>query len=157
MKPRGLRGPAAVRPPLSLRDYWLAANQRFAAAEYLHRGKSNLEAAYLGGYTIECSLKALILAIVDPGDRLAVAIKIRGGKVWHDYRRLLEELAGRGIYLPVPLKKRLTNSTWSTDLRYDSGTVDHGETRGFLKLAAQVLAWIEGEIKRVAPDDQSRD
>ena len=155
MKP--LRGRAAPRPLLLLRDYLLAANQHLAASEYLHDGKRNLEASYLFGYTIECALKTLILAVVDSTDRPAVAIKIRGGAVWHDYRRLLEELAGQSIYLPDDMKKRLMNATWSTDLRYDSGTVDHGETRGFLKTAAQVLAWVESEIGRAAPDDQLQD
>ena len=30
-------------------------------AEYLQRGGFNLDAQYLGGYSVECALKALIL------------------------------------------------------------------------------------------------
>ena len=39
-----------------------AASQRYTAAELLLREGLNLEAMYLAGYVVECSLKALILA-----------------------------------------------------------------------------------------------
>lgn len=38
-----------------------AAGQRFTTAEFLLRHRYALDAMYLAGYTIECTLKALIL------------------------------------------------------------------------------------------------
>ena len=49
-------------PPTTSREFQKAASQRFTGAEALQRVRLNLDAQYLGGYTVECSLKALILS-----------------------------------------------------------------------------------------------
>ena len=46
-------------PPTTSRDFLKAAAQRLIAAEALLREKHTLHAQYLGGYTVECCLKAL--------------------------------------------------------------------------------------------------
>ena len=48
-------------PPTTPRDFLKVAIQRLTTAEILLREKLTLDAQYLGGYTVECSLKALIL------------------------------------------------------------------------------------------------
>ena len=45
-------------PPTTSRDFQKAAAQRLTTAETLLREKHTLDAQYLGGYTVECSLKA---------------------------------------------------------------------------------------------------
>ena len=56
-------------PPTTSRDFQKAAAQRLTAAEALHREKLTLDAQYLGGYAVECSLKALILELTPPADK----------------------------------------------------------------------------------------
>ena len=45
-------------PPTTSRDFQKVAAQRLTTAETLLREKLTLDAQYLGGYTVECSLKA---------------------------------------------------------------------------------------------------
>jgi hypothetical protein len=47
--------------PTSSRDFLRVAKQRLTTAEFLCDKDYNLDAMYLAGYTVECSLKALIL------------------------------------------------------------------------------------------------
>ena len=140
----------------TIRTYRLAAAQRFEAAEYLHAGKKNLEATYLAGYTVECALKALILSRTEPEARPAVSARISRGRKMHEYAILIENLPRprQGEGWPPLLLKRLRRSIWSTDIRYDSGKFDHGETRAILNTAAEVLRWVEGEIARNDSNEQ---
>jgi len=48
-------------PPTSDRDFLSAAGQRLEAARALFHGGLTLDAQYLGGYVVECSIKAVIL------------------------------------------------------------------------------------------------
>jgi hypothetical protein len=48
-------------PPTTSRDFQKVAAQRLTTAEALLSLKLTLDAQYLGGYAVECSLKALIL------------------------------------------------------------------------------------------------
>ena len=48
-------------PPTTSRDFLKVAGQRLTAAETLLREKLTLDAQYIGGYTVECSLKSLIM------------------------------------------------------------------------------------------------
>jgi hypothetical protein len=53
---------ALAMPPTTPRDFLKAALQRLTTAEtLLEILRITLEAQYLGGYTVECALKALIL------------------------------------------------------------------------------------------------
>jgi hypothetical protein len=45
--------------PTSSRDFQRAAAQRLTTAEFLLLHRYNLDAMYLAGYTVECSLKDL--------------------------------------------------------------------------------------------------
>jgi hypothetical protein len=48
--------------PATSRDFQKAASQRLTTAKFLLDSKYTLDAMYITGYAIECSLKALILA-----------------------------------------------------------------------------------------------
>ncbi len=50
-------------PPTTSRDFQKAAGQRLTAAETLLRETLTLDAQYIGGYTVECTLKALIMEL----------------------------------------------------------------------------------------------
>jgi len=57
-------------PPTTSRDFQRVAAQRLISAETLLREKLTLDAQYLGGYAVECSLKALILEQTPESQRL---------------------------------------------------------------------------------------
>lgn len=133
-------------PPTTSRDFQKVAGQRLTAADALLRGKLTLDAQYIGGYTVECSLKSLILyQTPDPGkpDKLK---QITSGAKMHRPDILLGELRDLGISLPLPIAKRVRRFDWTTDLRYETGRRDTGETIAFLKTAKAIYDWVEGQL-----------
>jgi len=66
----------------------------------------------------------------------------------HDPEKLLELLWERGVKPPVDLRKRMARfvGTWATDLRYETGRRDTGETRAFLNTAEAVYDWVEASL-----------
>jgi hypothetical protein len=69
--------------PTTSRDFQKVAAQRLTTAEILLREKLNLDAQYLGGYTVECSLKALILHTTPESDKQATLVRITSGAKMH--------------------------------------------------------------------------
>src|SRR4051794_10616300 len=86
-------------PPTTSRDFQRAAAQRLTAAETLLRGKVTLDAQYVGGYTVECSLKALILEFTPKNDRP------------HKLRSIS---TGAKMHRPEVLLRRTKENNWST-------------------------------------------
>jgi len=133
-------------PPTTSRDFQKVAGQRLTTAETLLREKLTLDAQYFGGYTVECSLKALILhETLDP-DKPDKRKRITAGKKMHRPEVLLGELRNLGIALPPKIAKRMRRFDWTTDLRYETGRRDTGETIGFLKTAKAIYNWVEGQL-----------
>jgi HEPN domain-containing protein len=132
--------------PLSSRDLQRAAKQRLTTAEFLLRHGYALDAMYLGGYAVECTLKALILEVTPVSEREDVRQRISSGAKMHSAEVLGQILKGRSRPIPLDLVKRFRRCGWSTALRYESGHVDRGETRGFLKTAKRVVDWVEGQL-----------
>ena len=56
-------------PPTTSRDFQKAAAQRLTTAETLLREKLTVDAQYIGGYTVECTLKALIMELTPDPDK----------------------------------------------------------------------------------------
>jgi hypothetical protein len=106
----------------------------------------NLDAMYLGGYTIECTLKALILELTPDQERAAMSKTLGSGSRMHNAEILGGILKGRGRPLPLELIKRFRRFPWSTELRYQAGRTDTGETRGFLITAKRTYDWVEGQL-----------
>ena len=101
---------------------------------------------YLAGYTIECTLKALILHVTPEAERAAMFNRISSGSTMHYPENLGAILRGQGRPIPFELVKKYRRFGWSTGLRYESGRTPTGETRGFLKTAQQTYEWVEGEL-----------
>jgi hypothetical protein len=59
---------------------------------------------------------------------------------------LLGRLRELGVALPLDLAKRMRRSDWTTDLRYETGRRDTGETVAFLRTAKAIYEWVEGQI-----------
>ena len=133
-------------PPRTSRDLQKAAGQRLTAAETLHGMKLNLDAQYLGGYTVECSLKALILYLTPDPDKPNKLKDITSGAKMHRAEVLLGELRKLGTSLPLKIAKRMRRFRWTIDLRYETGRRDPGETTAFLKTAKAIYDWVEGQL-----------
>jgi HEPN domain-containing protein len=120
--------------------------QRLTAAEFLLNNGYNLDAMYLGGYAVECSLKALILMATPATDLPETLKKISSGSKMHDIEVLTGILKDLSHAPPPNLVKRFKRSGWSTGLRYEYGRSDTGETRGLLHTAKKICQWVEGEL-----------
>lgn len=132
--------------PTSSRDFQRAATQRLATAEFLFQHGYNLDAYYLAGYAIECTLKAMILDKTSELERSSQLERITGGKKMHSSEILLGILKDLGKPIPPKLASQLRRGNWSTDLRYESGRIPTSETRGFLKTAQATYNWVKGEL-----------
>jgi hypothetical protein len=135
-------------PPSTSRDFQRAAAQRFTSAEALLRDKLTLDAQYIGGYTMECSLKALILELTPPADKPDQLQRITAGSRMHRLDVLFGELRNLNSSLDIPrfIVKRMRRLAWSPNLRYESGSRDTGETIAFLKTAKAIYDWVEGQL-----------
>ena len=133
-------------PPATSRDFQKAAGQRLTAALFLRDHRYTLDAQYLGGYTVECSLKSLILEKTPVVDRPSKLTAISSGARMHSPIVLLGELHDLGVTLPTALRKRMKKFRWTTDLRYDSGKLDFGETVAFLNTAQAIYDWVEVQL-----------
>jgi len=133
-------------PPTTSRDFQKAAGQRLTTAEFLCAGKLTLDAQYLGGYTVECSLKALILYLTANPDKPAKLRLITAGAKMHRPEILLGELRNLGATLPLEIARRMRRFDWTTDLRYETGRRDTGETVAFLRTAKAIYDWVESQL-----------
>lgn len=133
--------------PTTPRDFLKVALQRLTAAEEIMESlRLTLEAQYIGGYSVECSLKALILEKTPEADRPAMLDRLTHGATYHRAEVLLDRLRERGVVLTVELAKRMRRFDWTTGLRYEIGRKDTGETNGLLRTARAIYEWAEGQI-----------
>jgi HEPN domain-containing protein len=70
-------------PPTSSRDFQKAAAQRLTTAEILLREKLTLDAQYVGGYAVECALKALIIELAPEPEKSDKLKRITSGASMH--------------------------------------------------------------------------
>jgi hypothetical protein len=134
--------------PTTPRDFLKVAQQRLDAAEQImDKLRLTLEAQYIGGYSVECSLKALVLERTPEADRDRVHEQLTHGSTYHKPEHLLARLKERGVVLTPELAKRMRRFDWETALRYEIGRKDTGETLGLLKTAKAIHDWVEGQIR----------
>ncbi len=72
--------------------------------------------------------------------------RLTHGATYHRPETLLERLRERGVILTPELAKRMRRFDWTTDLRYEIGRKDTGETNGLLRTARSIHEWVEGQI-----------
>ena len=51
-----------------------------------------------------------------------------------------------GVALPLHIAKRMRRFDWTTDLRYETGRRDTGETVAFLKTVKAIYDWVEAQL-----------
>jgi HEPN domain-containing protein len=126
------------------RPYYRAAKQRYDDALLLLHAERTTGAVYLAGYTVECYLKALILSGVAPkrGKRI---LEMFRGRLGHDIAWLVELYRSQGSkILPRDVMRHLSRlASWTTDLRYETGTLKKRDANGFLESVRAVASWAE--------------
>ena len=133
--------------PTTPRDFLKVALQRLTAAEeIMDKLRFTLEAQYIGGYSVECSFKALILEKTPEAERPAMLDRLTHGATYHKVEALLDRLRERGIALTPDLAKRMRRFDWTIGLRYEIGRKDTGETNGLLHTARDIYHWVEGQM-----------
>lgn len=133
--------------PTSPREFLKVALQRLTAAEeIMEKLRLTLEAQYIGGYSVECSFKALVLEKTPEDERPQTLALLTHGAAYHKPEMLLARLAERAEVLTPELAKRMRRFDWTTDLRYEIGRKDTGETNALLRTARAIYEWVEGKI-----------
>jgi HEPN domain-containing protein len=134
-------------PPTSSRDFLKVAGQRLTTAETLLREKLTLDAQYFGGYTVECALKALILHLTPDPKKPDMLQRITSSAKMHRPDVLLGKLrTSHKVSLPLDIARRMRRFDWTTDLRYETGRRDTGETIAFLNTAKAIYEWVERQL-----------
>lgn len=129
------------------RLYYRAAKQRYDDAQLLLDAERTTGAVYLAGYTVECYLKALILSGVPPRIGKQILEMFRG-RLGHDIAWLIELYRNRvSQILPLDVTRHLSRLVgWTTDLRYETGTLKKGDAKGFLESVQVIASWAEGRM-----------
>ncbi len=130
-----------------------AAAQRLNAADTLLADSQYLDATYMAGYVVECSLKALLLSYIPVPDRPDFVRDCFRGSTAHDFEFLMHQLRQRGINMSSEIRKMISRADriWSVDLRYDSG---HGRAKDakFLRDAGEaILSWVKRSVTWLQP------
>src|SRR5207253_4395638 len=80
------------------RDFWRASQKRFDEAIFLLKAGYFTAAVYLGGYAVECALKALILCN-EPVQRHPGTMGLFRGAKAHEFNWLVYQLMLRHVGL----------------------------------------------------------
>jgi HEPN domain-containing protein len=129
----------------ALRFYRVAV-QRYDDAGTLLKSGRTTGAMYLSGYTVECALKAVLLAN-RPVSQQHKLLDLFSGKTAHDLEWLKQKIQDSGIRIPADVVKYLARvNTWTTDLRYVAGAQAMRETETFLKATIEIIEWVERSI-----------
>jgi hypothetical protein len=129
------------------RLFYRVAKERFADAEHLLANRRTTGAVYLAGYSVECMLKALVLAAVPDGEREEVVGEFRGARA-HDYDWLSDlYLASGGPPPPKSVRAQFrVVGDWATDLRYRAGTIHRTRATEFLEAARGIMTWADRRL-----------
>ena len=135
------------RRPLEVRRFWRVAQERYDDAEFLIGEERARAAVYIGGYCVECSLKALIVAAT-PEARIADAVEgwKRGGG--HDLEGLMRQyVRASGLSIPRDVQRHLMRvNGWRVEMRYDSGGTQPAHATDFLQSTRAIMDWARGRL-----------
>jgi HEPN domain-containing protein len=130
--------------PAEARLYYRAAKHRYEDAELLLEAGRTTGAVYLAGYTVECFLKALLLASVAPGLQKQLLGTFRGSRA-HDIEwlgALYREHVETGV--PTDVTRHLSRvASWSPDLRYAARALKRREADEFMESVVAIVTWAD--------------
>ena len=128
------------------RNFWRASQKRFDEALFLLEARYFTAAVYLGGYAVECALKALILWN-EPAQRHAATMSLFRGTKAHEFNWLAYQLMLRHVIRPDNANRALRAvAWWTTDLRYTAADISPKAAGEFFQAARILLAWIKGRL-----------
>ncbi|HVS36652.1 MAG TPA: HEPN domain-containing protein [Gemmataceae bacterium] len=133
----------------TVRKFRQAARQRLTTAEFLLRHRMYLDAKYLGGYGIECALKALIFRRTPDRAFAAMFKRLTSGKKAHDYEALKGILKSSPINQSIPASLAVSFqrvASWATSLRYEVGRGNPKDTAAFFEAAREIVRWVENVL-----------
>ena len=130
------------------RKFARVAVRRLSEAKIIQsRLQLSAAAQYLGGYAVECILKALVVVTTPRNRRPASGeptmtwLKKEFG---HDLHRLRRHLARFGHSMPPDVAREfLFVGSWDPQLRYDPGPGDPDECERFLLAAQRIVQWAD--------------
>ncbi|MEX0744757.1 MAG: hypothetical protein WD118_04075 [Phycisphaeraceae bacterium] len=128
-----------------------AAEHRLIAAEVLLRNAMDayptllLDAVYLGGYAVECSLKAVILSRIPEPERDAYEKQHFRGRDGHKLEALHDKLVSHGARPPSDVMRRIHALRWHSELRYEAGAMKFKEADAlrFCRDAVEIVRWMK--------------
>ena len=136
------------------RRYYRGAMRRLEDAELI-LGKLNRAAAaiYLGGYAVECILKALMIERTSKGDRGQLLRDLRrddprtGRCYGHNLLGLRTGVIQRGVDAPGPvLGEFVYVESWSEEARYDPAEGSLRDAERFITAVRRIVAWADSRI-----------
>jgi HEPN domain-containing protein len=140
----------ALPRDIDARRYYRVAKQRLEEAKAILRADMPSPAEYLGGYSIECILKALVITVTSaterprPGRWTVEWLKKEYG---HDLENLRSAVRKRGVNLPPDVTKAFVYVlAWDPDLRYEPGPVEPAKVGRFLSAAEVIVRWADGKM-----------
>lgn len=126
------------------RDYYRAAMHRAGDAALLREFGRTTGAVYLAGYAVECMLKALLLDGVGRALRKVLLADFHGTRAhnieWLGalYRQHV------GLTVPLDVARHLARvASWSTDLRYGTGTLKRRDADEFMESVQAITGWAD--------------
>lgn len=133
--------------PRDARRFYRVAKQRLDDALFLLDGKRTNAAIYLGGYAVECILKALIVVTTPTDRRTEIVESFRGARA-HSLDWLRDEYRQRGGpgFPPTIAQAFQRVRTWGTHWRYEPGGIPLRDAQAFLKATDELLQWADGRL-----------
>jgi HEPN domain-containing protein len=127
--------------------YYRAGFQRFEDSQFLFAAQRTTGAVYLAGYTVECLLKALLLSSVSRRVRRQLLGEFRGSRA-HNIEWLGALYRHHvGVAVPREITRHLLRvATWSTDLRYATGSIKSREADPFMESVERIVEWADGRM-----------
>jgi len=137
----------AARSNKQVQRFYRVAEKHLGDAELLYEhGSKTGGAIYLGGYVVECALKALLLARTPRRQQPETMELFRGTRA-HEFEWLKVQLRSKGVKVSPEISEKLSSlRSWSVAMRYDPTEKSQRETREFLSAARAVLAWVKRNL-----------
>jgi len=133
---------------IDARKYYRVAKQRLEEAKVILT-KVELPAAaeYLGGYAVECMLKALIIVTTPPSERPPPGdktVKWWKKEIGHYLELMRAAVRKRCGKLPPDVTSALVYvATWHPEQRYEPGPGDPAKATRFLAEAETIVKWAD--------------
>ena len=130
------------------RKFWRLAKQRLTEAKQVLQIQLWALAEYVGGYAVECSLKALVLGVTPENERPKAGeatIEWMKTEFGHELDNLRRHLSARGARMPSDVAREfLFVATWNPQQRYEPGPGDPKRAERFIRAADSVVKWADG-------------